>query len=120
MGVRRHHHHAVALVRQVDVVDIAAAAGDEAWVFDPGHRLTDAELVHLSPPRGCCERVKLYRRMAAMRMADNRPRPLHFSPGRPMLAGISRRVGACCTIRVLPRFWPSSSSTRGGTICRRR
>ena len=44
--MRRHHHHAVALVRQVDVVDIAAAAGDEAWVLDPGHWLTDAELVH--------------------------------------------------------------------------
>ena len=46
VGMRRHHHHAVALMRQVDVVDIAAAAGDEARVLDPGHGLTDAELVH--------------------------------------------------------------------------
>ena len=46
MGVRRHDHDAVALLRQVDVVDIAAAAGDETRVLDPGHGLTDAELVH--------------------------------------------------------------------------
>src|SRR5580704_266353 len=32
----------------------------------------------------------LYRRIAAMRMADNRPPVLHFLPGRSMLAGQSR------------------------------
>ena len=36
----------MALVRQVDVVDIAAAAGDEAGVLDPGDGLADAEFVH--------------------------------------------------------------------------
>ena len=46
MGVRRHHHDAVALVRQIDIVDIAAAPGDETGILDPRHGLTDAELVH--------------------------------------------------------------------------
>ncbi len=46
VGVRRHNDDAVALARQLDVVNIAAAAGDEAGVLDPGHGLTDAELVH--------------------------------------------------------------------------
>ena len=45
VGVRRHDEHAVALARQVDVVDIAAAAGDEARVLDPRDGLPDAELV---------------------------------------------------------------------------
>jgi hypothetical protein len=52
MRMRRHHQHAVALARQIEIVDIAAAAGDEAGVFDPGDRLTDAEFpVHAFPPR---------------------------------------------------------------------
>ena len=46
VSMRRHQHDAVALPRQVDVVDVAAAAGDEAGVLDPGHGLTNAELVH--------------------------------------------------------------------------
>ena len=50
MGVRRHDHDAMALLRQVDVVDKAAAAGNEAWVLEPGYRLTDAELDHAVPP----------------------------------------------------------------------
>ena len=45
MRMRRHHHDAVALARQGDVVDIAAAPGDEALVLDPADRLADAELV---------------------------------------------------------------------------
>ena len=44
--MRRHDHGAVALLRQVEVVDVTAAAGDEAGILDPGHGLTDAELVH--------------------------------------------------------------------------
>ena len=45
MRVRRHDHDAVALPRQVEIVDVTAAAGDEARVLDPRHGLTDAEFV---------------------------------------------------------------------------
>ncbi len=37
--------HAVGLQRQVDVVDIAAAAGDETGVLKPGYRLADTEFL---------------------------------------------------------------------------
>ena len=63
MGVRRHHHDAVALARQGDIVDIAAAPGDEALVLDPADRLADAELVD-----GC---VHLSASPAAKRMAGH-------------------------------------------------
>ena len=43
--VRRHDHHAVALARQRDVVDVAAAPGEEALVLDAADRLADAEFV---------------------------------------------------------------------------
>jgi len=50
-------------VRQLDVVEIAAAAGDEAGVLHPRHGLTDAELVHafllgtlFPPPRSAAKR----------------------------------------------------------------
>jgi hypothetical protein len=33
-------------MRQIEVVDIAAAAGDEARVLDPRYGLTDAEFLH--------------------------------------------------------------------------
>ena len=46
MCMRRHHHDAVALPRQSDVVDITAEAGDEALVLDPADRLADAEFVN--------------------------------------------------------------------------
>jgi hypothetical protein len=46
MRVRGHHHHAVAKLRQLDVVDIAAAAGDKSRIFDPGNGLTETEFVH--------------------------------------------------------------------------
>ena len=53
MAMRRHHHHAVGLLRQDDIVDITPAPGDEAMILDPPHRLTDTELaslyVHESP-----------------------------------------------------------------------
>ena len=45
MRMRRHHHYAVALARQRDVIDKAAAPGDEALVLDPADRLADAEFV---------------------------------------------------------------------------
>ena len=51
MGVRRHDDDAVALMRQVEVVDIAAAAGDKARILDPRYGLTDAEFLHAFPPR---------------------------------------------------------------------
>src|SRR5262249_16848850 len=61
VGVRRHHHHAVALLRHLDIVDITAAAGDEAGVLEPGNRLADTEFYHaflcqkISPPnRAIC------------------------------------------------------------------
>ena len=46
MGVRRHHQHTVALQRHVDVVDIAAAAGDKTGVLEPVDRLADTEFCH--------------------------------------------------------------------------
>src|SRR5262249_17792979 len=46
MRVRRHHHDAMALLRQLEIVDEAPAAGDEARVLDPRHRLTHTELIH--------------------------------------------------------------------------
>jgi hypothetical protein len=46
VGVRRHHQHTVALQRHVDVIDIAAAAGDEAGILKPGNRLADTEFCH--------------------------------------------------------------------------
>ena len=67
MGVRRHHHDAVRLVWQLDVVDIAAAAGDEAGILDPGHGLTDAELVQASLLR-VSSRCTPYRRGAGHRI----------------------------------------------------
>ena len=58
MRVRRHDLDAVAQVRQLDVVDIAPAAGDETLILDPGDRLTNAELVHASssPAYRACRR----------------------------------------------------------------
>ena len=44
--VRRQDRHAVALARQIDVADVAPAAGEEALVLDPPDGLPDAELVH--------------------------------------------------------------------------
>ena len=45
--MRRHDDDAIGLLRKIDVVDIAAASGDEALILDPPHRLTDAELARL-------------------------------------------------------------------------
>ncbi len=46
MRVRRHHNHAVALLRQFEIIDKAAAAGNKSRVLDPQHGLTDTELIH--------------------------------------------------------------------------
>ena len=46
MRVRRHHHNAVGLEGQVDIVDIAAAPGDEARILQPAYRLTNAKFLH--------------------------------------------------------------------------
>src|SRR5207253_5126755 len=48
MRMRRHHHRAVQHVRQLDVVDVARAAGEEALVLDAPDRLADAVSVHRS------------------------------------------------------------------------
>jgi hypothetical protein len=37
----------VALLREFNIVDIAAAAGDKSRIFDAGNGLTDTELVHV-------------------------------------------------------------------------
>ena len=60
-------------MRQFDVVDIAAAAGDEAGILDPGHGLADAEFVHAWSqheyhPSAAVGQGDLYLRFAAMRM----------------------------------------------------
>jgi hypothetical protein len=44
--VRRHDNDAVTLARQLDVVDEAAAPGDEAGILQPRHGLTNAEFIH--------------------------------------------------------------------------
>jgi hypothetical protein len=51
MSVRRHDQNAVALERHVDVVDIAAAAGDEAGILEPGNRLADTEFSQALSPQ---------------------------------------------------------------------
>ena len=52
MRVRRHDNDGVALQRQVEIVDVTAAAGDEARVFNPRHGLADAKFrIHAIPPR---------------------------------------------------------------------
>ena len=47
---RRAQHVAMGLARQVDVVGVAALAGDQPLVLDPAHRLPDPELAHRVPP----------------------------------------------------------------------
>jgi hypothetical protein len=47
MGMRRAQHVAVGLPVEVDVVGIAAGAGDEAAVFLAPHRPAHAELAHV-------------------------------------------------------------------------
>src|SRR5580700_8609765 len=42
MGMRRAHRGAIGLARQIDVVAVIAAAGDEACVFLAAYRLSDA------------------------------------------------------------------------------
>ncbi len=44
--VRRHHHDTVTLSREIDVVHVAAAAGDEAGIFQPRNGLANAEFSH--------------------------------------------------------------------------
>jgi hypothetical protein len=39
VAVRRHHQNGVGLLREVDVVDIAAAAGEETLILHPADRL---------------------------------------------------------------------------------
>ena len=47
--VGRHNHHAIELLRQVHIVDIAAPASDETRILEAGNRLSDAEFFHLLP-----------------------------------------------------------------------
>ena len=47
MRMRRQHDHCVSLVRQLDIVDKAAAAGEKAPVLDPAYRLADAVGLHI-------------------------------------------------------------------------
>ena len=46
MRVGRAQHHRMRLPRPDDVVEVAAAPGQEAPVLDATNRLTDAELRH--------------------------------------------------------------------------
>src|SRR6516162_5506883 len=50
MGMRRAQHEGIGLTRAVDVVEVAAATGDEAPILDAANRLTDAELLHETLP----------------------------------------------------------------------
>jgi hypothetical protein len=50
MGMGRAQHEAVRQIRQVDVISVAAPAGDQALILDPADRLTDPELCHLPLP----------------------------------------------------------------------
>ena len=49
VGIGRGHGHRIGLVRQVDVVDIAALAGEKTLVLDPLDRLPDTEFGHSVP-----------------------------------------------------------------------
>src|SRR5580704_14970266 len=98
--MRRHHHYAVALVRQVDVVDIAAAAGDEARVLDPGHRLTDAELVH-----AFLQFVVRHPEVAAKR-------PSKETAEAPTEIGLARFRNVCWPSRQQPTWMPSPFEAR--------
>src|SRR5690606_26584512 len=44
--VRRAHEHAIGLTGKIDVVEVAAAAGEKALVLDARSRLPDSELLH--------------------------------------------------------------------------
>ena len=46
MGVRRAQDRGVELIRQLEVVEVAAAPHQQARVLAPPHRLTDRELTH--------------------------------------------------------------------------
>ena len=46
MRVRRAHEHGVGLPRQVNVVDVASLAAQQAWVLEPQHGLADSILAH--------------------------------------------------------------------------
>jgi len=52
MGVRRAQHRGIGLARLRNIVEIAAVASNKAAIFDPPHRLADAELFHRDTP-GC-------------------------------------------------------------------
>ena len=54
MRMRRAQHDRMGLPRPDDVVEIAAAPGQEAAVLDPADRLADAELLHLPPRSTLC------------------------------------------------------------------
>ena len=51
VSVRRHDQNAVALERHVDVVDKAAAAGDEAGILEPRNRLADTKFGQALSPQ---------------------------------------------------------------------
>src|SRR6185503_2519513 len=47
MGVRGHEHGPVQHASELDIVDVARAAGEEALVLHAPHRLPDAKAVHV-------------------------------------------------------------------------
>src|SRR5258706_1828077 len=49
MGARRAQHIAEGHAGQYDVAHIAAAAPEQAWIFEPGHALADREFTHGIP-----------------------------------------------------------------------
>src|SRR6516165_12751025 len=51
MRVRREEKDRIALARQIEVGDIAAAPGKKTGIFLAADRLSDAETAHLSPSR---------------------------------------------------------------------
>ena len=54
MGMRRAQHVAVQAIRNRDVIDIAAAAGQEPRILEPAQRLADhlllSAIAHVAPP----------------------------------------------------------------------
>jgi hypothetical protein len=56
MGMGRHDNYAVALLRQIDIVDITAPASDETGILEPGNRLADTEFFHGIPSTIWCDR----------------------------------------------------------------
>src|SRR6516165_8574621 len=97
MGMRRAQHEGIGLTRAVDVVEVAAATGDEAPILDAANRLTDAELLHETlPPIRISEARIGFATPRGHGLTGNCSRPVSRSPVcPPLLSGrISKKTAS--------------------------